>query len=108
MLKPDIKFGKFLLLEIRSFVSEWPSASILLLTISSAIVLVSRGDNLTELEKALCGGVVSSFVFYIFIDFLPKVSAKRERVLRCSRELQKCIDYGNHIFEKLRGVTSRE
>jgi len=94
---------KFLSIEIKKLVFEWPFAIILAFVVASSVALVAKGAELNELEKAVFGGIVSSFLFYLFIEFFPKVSTYRERVRRFSGELNKCISYGDHIFEKLKG-----
>jgi len=102
MLQPTrINSLKFFFRELRCFLVDWPAIIFVSAAISLAILYL-RGDCLSELEKALCGGIVSSFVFYFFIDFLPKSSEKKRRLLTFSSELQKCLEYTSHIFTQIK------
>ncbi len=100
MSKLKIKICPFFLSELRSLFTEWLLIVSLLFIISLCVLFWS--DELPEIVKSLCEGVVASFIFYLFVDFFPKISEKKDRLLKFALELQKCINYFDQTLKNFR------
>ena len=97
MKKPKINFFRFLLVELRCFLFDW-EAIVFICTIISSFILFTKGNCLSELEKVLYGGIVSGFVFYFLIEFLPRTANKRKNLIRLAIEMKKCFEYIDSVF----------
>jgi len=97
MKKPKINFFRFLLIELKCFIFDW-EVIVFIFAIISSLILFLKGCHLSELEKVLYGGIVSGFVFYFLIEFLPRTADKRKSLMRLAVEVQKCFEYLNSVF----------
>ena len=97
MMNPKINFFKFLANELSCFCFKWQSL-ILILALYSFFEFFSQDQDLSELKKAVYGGVISSFIFYLLVDSLPKISDKKERILYFAKETEYCLNFASEIF----------
>lgn len=99
---PKISIADFYKNEIRTFVAEWPTNLLFLITVLSFVCLWRLDDELNELSKAVLGGVSSSLLFFIFIELLPKIDLKRRHLEKFSITLLEVIGQFHNTYEKLK------
>jgi hypothetical protein len=101
-MKPHMTNRKYYRKELwHSLVKKYPENIVTALSFISAIIVGYCGQNLTELERRVLGGIVSSFVFYIFIQILPKIETKKAQLNKVLSEVRRGQQILSHFEQQL-------
>jgi hypothetical protein len=77
---------KFVLSEIKRFFSSVPQMILFIITLTSASLLYTS-QQISEVNHAILEGIISGYIFYLFVDVLPKSEKRASSAKKIAKEL---------------------
>jgi hypothetical protein len=92
--------------EIESLIKEFPKNIVVILFLVSLALFPLLKEN-HETMKAICEGIISGFVFYLFIETLPSATKKINKLNRFAKETGQIESYFQHLLSIIKTELSQ-
>lgn len=106
MKDPNVKFPPFFISELKGALTSFPQMSLLSLFSISTVLLTKYHNCLTDISSAILEGVVSGYIFYLFVDPLPKMKKKILNIKKISLKLSQILLNINQFKQDIKAEIS--
>lgn len=87
--------------EVECLVKEFPKNIIVVLFFVSLVLFPFLKED-HETIKAICEGIISGFVFYLFVEIIPSATKKINKLNRFAKETGQIETYFQHLLSKIK------